>query len=78
MLAPAAQRVLAYLRKWGPNTGSQLALCLDMPEPSVRRSIQELIDEGHNITFVTGRNACYTLYEEAPALAEGPTSTEDR
>lgn len=62
-MSPAAQRVLLALRKWGPNTASQLQLLLSMPQPSVRRCIQELIDEGHNITFVTGRNACYTFTE---------------
>lgn len=69
-MRPAATLVLAKLRKWGPNTASQLSLLCDMPEPSVRRSIQELIREGHNITFVTGRNACYTLLTEAETYGE--------
>lgn len=63
-MSRSAGRVLAYLRAHGGTSGSQLALCLDMHEPSVRRCIQELIAEGHHITYATGRNACYTLYEE--------------
>lgn len=76
MLAPAAQRVLAYLRKWGSNTGAQIALGLSMPAPSVRRSIQELIDEGHNITFATGASALYIL-TEAPASGPSADNGED-
>lgn len=59
-----ATRVLAHLRRWGTSTGSQIALWLDMPEPSVRRCVQELRHEGHNITFTTGANACYTLISQ--------------
>jgi biotin operon repressor len=69
-VSPKATRVLAHLRKWGPSTQSQIALWLDMPEPSVRRVIQELRGEGHNITFITGRNACYTLVTQEETYAE--------
>jgi predicted ArsR family transcriptional regulator len=43
-------RILIQLRK-GEESASNLALILDCPIPSVRRSIQELRASGHNISF---------------------------
>jgi biotin operon repressor len=73
-MRPQAARVLKLLQKYGADTGSNLALVLGVPEPSVRRSIQELIDEGHNITFTTGSNKCYMLVEPAPAGQAGDST----
>lgn len=48
-----AARVLAYLKRWGPDGDRNISRALRIPAPSVRRSIQELIQEGHNITFAS-------------------------
>ena len=71
-----AERVLTYLRKWGGCSQHQLGLALDLPEPSVRRLVRELRHEGHNITFTTGRDACYRLLEQAPAEGQGADAEE--
>lgn len=52
-IRPQALRVLEYLRKWGSDTDSNIARNLEVPAPSVRRSIQELIAHGHNVTFAS-------------------------
>lgn len=44
------EKTLNQLRK-GEESASNLALILDCPIPSVRRSIQELRSDGHNISF---------------------------
>lgn len=67
MVATASrnQQILHMLQD-GPHTSSSLAQVLECPEPSVRRSIQELRRDGYNISF-----ADYTgLYRWA---SNGPT-----
>ncbi len=45
-------RVLLALTS-GEETSSNLARICDCPEPSIRRSIQELRRDGHNISFAS-------------------------
>jgi len=66
-MSPQATRVLAYLRDYGRNTDSTIARALDIPEPSVRRSIQQLIREGQPISHA-GSDGCYVyLANNQPA-----------
>jgi len=44
------EKILSQIRK-GEESASNLALILDCPIPSIRRSIQELRASGHNISF---------------------------
>ena len=52
-MRPQATAILAYLSKWGSDTDSNIAVSLGVPAPSVRRSIQELIAHGHNVTYAS-------------------------
>ncbi len=45
----------------GEQTTSQLALICDSPEPSVRRSIQELRRDGYNISFAGAPTYIYRM-----------------
>lgn len=50
------QQILGVLVAWGHHGGisaSTIAAELNCPEPSVRRSIQELIRLGHNISWAS-------------------------
>lgn len=58
-----ASRVLAHLQCYGSDTDSNMALVLGIPAPSIRRSIQELQDEGYHISYA-GANGEYTLPPE--------------
>lgn len=55
-----AARIFSYLTRVGSDTDSNMSVALDIPRPSVRRSIQELIHEGNNITYA-GPSGLYTL-----------------
>lgn len=55
-----ASRVLRYLQTWRSDTDSNIALNTGIPRASVRRSVQELIHEGVNITYA-GPTGLYTL-----------------
>lgn len=44
-------KILNILSSTGEETASNMALILGRPEPSIRRSIQELIRDGHPISF---------------------------
>jgi DNA-binding IclR family transcriptional regulator len=55
-----AARIFHYLERVGSDTDSNISLTLDIPRPSVRRSIQELIHEGNNITYA-GPSGLYRL-----------------
>ena len=46
------ERVLAYLTKWGNDTDSNMSVALSIPAPTIRRTIQELIAEGHVINYM--------------------------
>jgi DNA-binding IclR family transcriptional regulator len=61
-MTPQAARILAYLEKWGSDSDSNIALMTGIPRASVRRSIQELIHEGNNITYA-GPTGLYTLVQ---------------
>ena len=54
-----AEKILSYLHRWGSDTDTNIALSTGVPRASVRRSIQELIHEGVNITYA-GYNGVYT------------------
>jgi predicted ArsR family transcriptional regulator len=57
------EKILTQLVK-GEESASNLALILECPIPSVRRSIQELRADGHNISFSgMGSNELYRLGE---------------
>lgn len=62
-MTPQAEKTLAYLRKWTSDTDSNIAVSTGIPRASVRRSIQELIHEGYNVTYA-GHTGLYT-YQEA-------------
>ena len=59
-MRPQAEKVLKYLCKWGSDTDSNISRVLDLPAPSIRRSIQELIHEGYNITYAGQSTGLYT------------------
>lgn len=61
-IRPQALDVLNYLKRWGSDTDSNIGLTLDVPVPSVRRSIQELIHAGYNVTYA-GHMGLYTYSE---------------
>lgn len=54
-----AGKVLAYFQKWGSDSYHNISLVTKIPRESVRRSIQELIHEGHRISFA-GTTGVYT------------------
>lgn len=57
------QLILAALRN-GPQTSYALGVTTDKPQPSVRRTIGSLREDGYDIrTSGTGLNATYTLVE---------------
>jgi len=47
-------KVLSYLQKHYSDTASNIATVLDIHEASVRRLIQEIIADGHNVTYANG------------------------
>lgn len=49
------ETVLFTLRTGGSFSDSQIAMAVGRPEPSVRRAIQELRKDGHNISFAPYR-----------------------
>jgi len=53
-------RILFYLCK-GEQSAPGLARLLDTPVPSIRRAIQALRAEGHNISFSNEQGALYKL-----------------
>lgn len=55
-------KILRMLRR-GEESASNLALICDCPKPSIRRSVQELRVEGHNICFADEREQIYRLRE---------------
>ena len=56
------EKILSRLSIGGEESASNLALILDCPVPSVRRSIQELRADGHNISFSgSGSGELYRL-----------------
>jgi DNA-binding IclR family transcriptional regulator len=65
-----AAKVLAYFTKWGSDTDSNIATMTGIPRASVRRSIQELIHEGNNITYA-GPTGLYTLVREEVHMEQG-------
>jgi DNA-binding IclR family transcriptional regulator len=54
------QKILDVLSK-GDETCSNMALILGIPQPSIRRSVQELRREGHNICFADIAEQTYRL-----------------
>ena len=59
-MRPQAYKVLAYLTKWGSDTDSNMSKVLDIPAPSIRRCIQELIHNGYRVTYASP-TGLYTL-----------------
>ena len=55
MLTIRQQSVLSMLEAWGMSglTTSAIARDIGAPEPSIRRTIQELIRLGHNISYAS-------------------------
>lgn len=53
------ERILGHLRTFGTDSDSNIARALSIPQPSVRRAIQQLIAAGYNISH-QGRQG-YTL-----------------
>lgn len=45
------KRQILSLLAVGEHTSSDMAFTIGVPEPSIRRTIQELRREGHNISF---------------------------
>jgi DNA-binding IclR family transcriptional regulator len=72
-IARKRNAVLDYLRKWKSDTDSNIALSLDMPAPSVRRCIQELIHEGHNVTFASATGLYTLTFTQAPETSAPST-----
>lgn len=61
-------QILSLLQS-GRSTTSTLSYLLDAPEPSIRRDIQQLRREGHNISFADANGVyCY----ERPSSAVVP------
>lgn len=60
-MRPQAEKILAYLTKHGSDTDSNMSLILGVPAPSIRRSIQELIHEGYNVTYAGPSTGLYTF-----------------
>jgi len=58
-----AQAVLKYLQRVGEDTDSNIGLTLDIPAPSVRRSVQELQDNGYPVSYL-GSTGGYRLTRE--------------
>jgi len=57
-------KILKQLAK-GAESASNLALILDVPQPSIRRAIAQLRADGHDITFSGyGSNELYRLTGE--------------
>lgn len=61
-LPSQAYRVLAHLRRYCSDSAHGISRCLDVPEASVRRSIQELIHAGFNVTYAS-HSGIYTYTE---------------
>ena len=59
-MTPQATRIFDYLSKWGSDTDSNIGKALDIPAPSVRRSLQELIHEGIDVSYA-GNFGLYTI-----------------
>lgn len=71
------EKILSLLQRYGPMSGSQLALQYGMPQPSVRRVIHQLRNAGYNITYATGANALYALHQEPARQAPGDADTKE-
>lgn len=56
-----ARQVYEYLKAAGADTDSNMSCALGIPAASVRRSIQELIHSGVNITYAGSTTGLYTL-----------------
>lgn len=52
------QQDILDLLKTGEQTTSAIGMTLGCPEPSVRRTIQELIRKGYNISFALNGRYC--------------------
>lgn len=61
-LRAQAQKVLRHLERFGADTETNIATFIGSPAPSVRRSIQELIRAGYNVTYA-GASGLYTYTE---------------
>jgi len=54
------KKILSLLET-GEQTTSSISLILNVPEPSIRRAIQELRRDGYNISFADERNGIYRM-----------------
>lgn len=53
------KKKILNLLQTGEQTTSSMSLVLGVPEPSIRRAIQELRRDGYNICFADERNGIY-------------------